>query len=156
MTKVIEGQLSAADTKFGIVAGRFNGFVVSALVDGAQDAIRRMGGSEASVSVYWAPGAFEIPQVLGRVLSAGNVDAVICLGAVIRGATPHFEHVAGAVTRGVSTLARGSDIPVAFGVLTCDTIEQAIERAGSKAGNKGFDAAMAAIEMLSVFRQIGS
>ncbi len=155
MSNVINGQLSAKGGKFAIVAGRFNHFIVDALVGGAQDAIVRLGGSADDVRVYWAPGAFEIPQVTRKVLSAGNVDAVIALGAVIRGATPHFEYVANAVARGMADIASNPDIPVAFGVLTTDTIEQAIERSGTKAGNKGFEAAMAAIEMVDLFRQIG-
>ncbi len=155
MSKVYSGQLSAGNAKFAIIAGRFNHFVVDALLSGAQDAILRMGGSDENISVYWAPGAFEIPQLTRRVIAAGNVDAVITLGAVIRGSTPHFEYVANAVAKGVADIADGI-IPVSFGVLTVDTIEQAIERSGTKAGNKGFEAAMVAIEMLDLFRQIGS
>lgn len=154
MAKTIQGQLSAKDASFAIVAGRFNHFVVDALVAGARDAIVRMGGTEDRISVYWAPGAFEIPQVVGRILERGGVDAVIALGAVIRGSTPHFDHVAGNVSRGLGSLALTSAIPVSFGVLTCDTIEQAIERSGTKAGNKGFEAATAALEMISLLRQI--
>lgn len=154
MAKVYNGQLAAGDAKFAIVAGRFNHFVVDALVGGAQDAIARMGGSDDKVSVYWAPGAFEIPQLTRRVVAAGKVDAVVAVGAVIRGATPHFDYVASTVARGLADIASESPMPVAFGVLTVDTIEQAIERSGTKAGNKGFEAAMAAIEMLDLFRQI--
>jgi len=154
MANVFNGQLSAKNGKFAIVAGRFNHFVVDSLVGGAQDAIARMGGSVEDVSVYWAPGAFEIPQLSRKVLSTGRFDAVIALGAVIRGATPHFDYVASTVTRGMADIACDSNVPVAFGVLTTDTIEQAIERSGTKAGNKGFEAAMAAIEMLDLFRQI--
>lgn len=154
MPKTYNGQLSAGDAKFAIVAGRFNHFIVDSLVGGAQDAVARMGGSADNVSVYWAPGAFEIPQVARKVLAAGKVDALISVGAVIRGATPHFEQVANTVTRGMADIASDASVPVVFGVLTVDTIEQAIERAGTKAGNKGFEAAMAAIEMLDLFRQI--
>lgn len=154
MAKVFNGQLAAGDAKFAIIAGRFNHFIVDALVSGAQDAVARMGGSTDNVSVYWAPGAFEIPQLARKVLAAGKVDALISVGAVIRGATPHFEQVANTVTKGMADIASTTDVPVVFGVLTVDTIEQAIERAGTKAGNKGFEAAMAAIEMLDLFRQI--
>ncbi len=154
MTKVYNGQLTAGNAKFAIVAGRFNHFIVDSLVGGAQDAICRMGGSSDNISVYWAPGAFEIPQLASKVVSAGKVQALITVGAVIRGSTPHFEYVSSAVARGVADIAATSKMPVAFGVLTTDTIEQAIERAGTKAGNKGFEAAMAAIEMLDLFRQI--
>ena len=154
MAKVFNGQLSAKDGKFAIVAGRFNHFVVDSLVGGAQDAVVRMGGSADNISIYWAPGAFEIPQLARKVLATGKFDAVIALGAVIRGATPHFDYVASTVARGMADIACDSDTPVAFGVLTTDTIEQAIERSGTKAGNKGFEAAMAAIEMLDLFRQI--
>lgn len=154
MAKVYNGQLSTGDTTFAIVAGRFNHFIVDALVGGAEDAVVRMGGSTDNISVYWAPGAFEIPQLTRRVLDTGRFDAVIALGAVIRGSTPHFEYVAGTVAKGLANLAVESKIPLAFGVLTVDTIEQAIERAGTKAGNKGFEAAMAAIEMVDLFRQI--
>ena len=155
MANEYSGQLSAGDAKFAIVAGRFNHFVVDALLAGAQDAIVRMGGSSDNISIYWAPGAFEIPQLTRKVIAKTKVDAVITLGAVIRGSTPHFEYVANAVAKGVADIADGV-IPVSFGVLTVDTIEQAIERSGTKAGNKGFEAAMVAIEMLDLFRQLDS
>jgi 6,7-dimethyl-8-ribityllumazine synthase len=154
MAKSISGHLQAGNARFAIVAGRFNHFIVDSLVAGAEDAIVRSGGSADAVEVYWAPGAFEIPQLTRRVIAAGKADAVIALGAVIRGSTPHFDYVAGAVARGLAGIATDSAVPVAFGVLTTDTIEQAIERAGTKAGNKGFEAAMAAIEMLDLFRRI--
>lgn len=154
MSKVYSGQLTSANAKFAIVAGRFNHFVVDALVDGARDAIERTGGSPDAISTYWAPGAFEIPQVARKVLQMGKVDAIVAVGAVIRGATPHFDYVATAVARGIADLASSSDVPVAFGVLTTDTIEQAIERSGTKSGNKGFESAMAAIEMLNLFRAL--
>jgi 6,7-dimethyl-8-ribityllumazine synthase len=150
-----EGQLNAAGMSFAVVAGRFNSLIVEPMVQGAIDAISRTGGDPNRVTVYRCPGSFEIPQVARRVAQAGGVDAVICIGAVIRGSTPHFEYVAGAVARGVAQLAQESSIPVTFGVITTDTIEQAIERAGTKAGNKGFDAAMAAIEMANLFKSIG-
>jgi 6,7-dimethyl-8-ribityllumazine synthase len=137
-----------------LVAGRFNSFIVDRLIEGAVDALRRSGVADDDITLYRAPGGFEIPQLLRQVLAKGGVDAVVCLGAVIRGGTPHFEHVANAVSGGVADLARGADVPVTFGVLTVDTVEQAIERAGTKAGNKGFDAALAAVEMVSLFRQM--
>jgi 6,7-dimethyl-8-ribityllumazine synthase len=154
MPKVVEGHLSAAGLKFAIVASRFNALVVEPLIAGAVDAIVRTGGRDADVTIYRCPGAWELPQLVVQVLGRGGVDAVIALGAVIRGATPHFEYVAGEASKGIGSAAMGTDIPVAFGVLTCDTIEQALERAGSKAGNKGFDAAMTAIEMANLFRAI--
>ena len=155
MPTVVEGQLSSAGKKFAIVAGRFNAFIVDRLVEGAVDAILRTGGKDEDITVYRAPGGFEIPQVLNRVLLSEKYDAVICVGAVIRGGTPHFEHIANSVTKGVSDLAHRAATPVAFGVLTCDTVEQAIERAGTKAGNKGHEAAMAAIELTSLVGQMG-
>lgn len=154
MTQIYNGQLSAVGGKFAIVAGRFNHFIVDSLVGGAQDAIVRMGGKSDDISVYWAPGAFEIPQLCRKVLSANKVDAIISIGAVIRGSTPHFEYVSNSVTKGMADLASQALIPVSFGVLTVDTIEQAIERAGTKSGNKGFEAAMSAIEMYDLFQQL--
>ena len=150
--RIVEGQLSGAGLKVAIVAGRFNAFIVDRLVEGAVDALRRSGVAEDDITLYRAPGGFEIPQVARRVLERGNLDALVCVGAVIRGGTPHFEYVAGAAASGVAELARGAKVPVTFGVLTVDTVEQAIERAGTKAGNKGFDAALAAIEMASLYR----
>ncbi len=147
MPNTIEGQLSAAGLRITIVASRFNSLIVEPLVAGAIDAIVRTGGSADAVTVVRCPGAWELPQVVRWVLQRGGADAVIALGAVIRGATPHFDYVAGEAAKGIAGAAATSDVPVVFGVLTTDTIEQAFERAGSKAGNKGFDAAMAAIEM---------
>jgi 6,7-dimethyl-8-ribityllumazine synthase len=152
--KVYEGNLSAAGMKFAIVAGRFNAFIVDRLVEGAVDALRRSGAADDDVALYRAPGSFEIPQVARRVLERGGIDALVCVGAVIRGGTPHFEYVAGAVAGGVAELSRTAKVPVTFGILTTDTVEQAIERAGTKAGNKGFDAALAAVEMASLYRQM--
>lgn len=151
----IEGKLSAGGLKVALVAGRFNGFIVDSLVTGARDALVRTGASPTDIELYYAPGAWEIPQVLARVVARGGIDAVVCLGCVIRGATPHFDYVAGAVARGIEKVAHSGSVPVTFGVLTTDTIEQAIERAGTKAGNKGFEAAMAAVEMAQLFREIG-
>ncbi len=150
----IDGQLTAAGLRIGIVAARFNAFIVERLVEGALDAIRRTGGSLDAVTVVRCPGAFEVPQVARQLVDSGRVDAVLCLGCVIRGATPHFDYVAGEVAKGVGHLAMTAPIPVVFGVLTTDSIEQAIERAGTKAGNKGFDAAMAAVEMASLYAQL--
>ena len=159
MAREVTGQLSSRGLRVAVVAGRFNGFIVESLVKGAIDAIVRTGGREEDVTVYWVPGAFEIPQLVrklvGRAQEGGQkLDAVVAIGAVIRGSTPHFDHVAGAVASGVADAARAATIPITFGVLTTDSIEQAIERAGTKAGNKGFDAAMAAIEMVGLFRAI--
>ncbi len=150
MPKVVEGHLSSAGLKFAIISTRFNGLIVEPLVAGAIDAITRTGGKDADITVYRCPGAWELPQVVRQVLAAGNVDAVIALGAVIRGATAHFEYVSGEAAKGVAQASLASGVPVIFGVLTTDTIEQAVERAGTKAGNKGFDAALAAIEMVSL------
>jgi 6,7-dimethyl-8-ribityllumazine synthase len=152
--KIVEGQLSAVGVRAAIVAGRFNAFIVDRLVEGAVDALRRSGADESAITLYRAPGGFEIPQVARRVLERGGIDCLICVGAVIRGGTPHFDYVAGAVASGLAELSRSAKIPVSFGILTTDTVEQAIERAGTKAGNKGFDAAMAAIEMVSLYRVI--
>ncbi len=151
---VIEGHLSAAGRRFGIVASRFNDFIVKALLDGALDAIRRHGGDLASVDVAWVPGSYEIPLAAKRLALSGRYDAIICLGAVIRGATAHFDYVAGGANSGISSVALEADLPVIFGVITTETIEQAIERAGTKMGNKGFEAAATAIEMASLMQQI--
>src|SRR5262245_37514449 len=152
--KTIDGQLSAKGLRIGIVTARFNAFIVERLLDGALDAIARTGGNADEATVVRCPGAFEIPQVARRLVETGSVDAVICLGCVIRGSTPHFDYVAGEAAKGVGQLAQAARVPVIFGILTTDSIEQAIERAGTKHGNKGFDAAMAAIEMASVFAQL--
>ena len=151
---VIEGHLSAAGRRFGIVASRFNDFIVKALLDGALDAIRRHGGEMSSVDVVWVPGSYEIPLAAKRLAASGRYDAVICLGAVVRGATAHFDYVAGGANSGISSLALQADLPVIFGVITTETIEQAIERAGTKAGNKGFEAAAVAIEMASLMERL--
>ena len=151
---VVEGHLSAAGRRFAIVASRFNEFIVRALLDGALDAIRRHGGDLASVDVAWVPGAYEIPLAAKRFALSGRYDAVVTLGAVIRGATAHFDYVAGGVSSGVSSVALEANLPVVFGVLTTENIEQAIERAGTKAGNHGFEAAVTAIEMVSLLEGI--
>lgn len=150
----IEGKLIAEGLKFGIVAGRFNEFIGSKLLGGAMDAIKRHGASEADVDLAWVPGAFEIPLVAKKMVKSGKYDAVICLGAVIKGSTPHFDYVSNEVTKGVASVSLDSEVPVIFGVLTTDTIEQAIERAGTKAGNKGYEAAVSAIEMANLLKQL--
>jgi 6,7-dimethyl-8-ribityllumazine synthase len=152
----IEGGFSAGGRSFGIVASRFNDFVVGPLVDGALDAIERHGGDLASVDVAWVPGAYEIPVAARAMASADRYDAVICLGAVIRGATAHFDYVAGGAAGGISTVALKTGVPVIFGVITTETIEQAIERAGTKLGNKGFEAALSAMEMADLMERLRS
>src|SRR5215203_2415039 len=154
-TNHIEGNLSAAGRSFGIVASRFNDFIVRRLLDGALDAIGRHGGDLASVDVVWVPGSFEIPVAAKRLALSGSYDAVVCLGAVIRGATAHFDYVANGAASGISSVALEADLPVIFGVITTETIEQAIERAGTKLGNKGFEAAVTAIEMADLMPRIG-
>jgi len=152
--KHLDGQLQASGLKLCIVAARFNSFIVQHLVDGAVDAVSRTGGDASLVTIIHCPGAWEIPQVARRAAQSGKFDAIIGLGAVIRGSTPHFDYVAGEAARGLGHLAATANVPVIFGVLTTDSIEQAVERAGTKAGNKGFDAAMAAIEMVSLYRAL--
>lgn len=154
MPEIVEGRLDAADASYAVVVSRFNSFVTESLLNGALDALRRHGADMDRVSVAWCPGSFEIPLVARRMAASGAYDAVICLGAVIRGATPHFDLVCREVAGGVSRASMDTDVPVVFGVITTDTIEQALERAGTKAGNKGADAASAAIEMVNLLRQI--
>ncbi|OPX39431.1 MAG: 6,7-dimethyl-8-ribityllumazine synthase [Desulfobacteraceae bacterium 4484_190.1] len=154
MPNIVEGQLSAEGYKFAIIVSRFNDFISSRLVDGAMDSLIRHGASDAQITVVKVPGAFEIPLVAKKLATSGRYDAVICLGAVIRGATPHFDYVAAEVSKGIASVALECQIPVTFGVLTTDNIEQAIERAGSKSGNKGYEAAIAAIEMVSLFKKL--
>jgi 6,7-dimethyl-8-ribityllumazine synthase len=156
MPTTIEGTLSASGLRFAIVASRFNALIVEPLVQGALDAIVRSGGTADDVTIVRCPGAWELPQVVRQVVARGGIDAVVALGAVIRGATPHFDYVAGEAAHGIAGAAAASAIPVSFGVLTTDTIEQALERAGTKAGNKGFDAAMAAIELANLFRALSA
>lgn len=151
---LLEGKLLAEGQRIGIVAARFNEFITSKLIGGALDAFKRHGGNEADVDLAWVPGAFEIPLVAKRMASTGKYDAVVCLGAVIRGATPHFDMVANEATKGIANVGLQSGVPVIFGVLTTDSIEQAVERAGTKAGNKGYDAMTTAIEMVNLLKQI--
>ncbi len=154
MPKVIEGKIIAKGMKFAVAASRFNDFISSRLIDGAVDALTRAGADEKDIQLFKVPGAFELPLTAKKLAKSGRYDAVICVGAVIRGATPHFEYVSAEVSKGIASVGLETEIPVSFGVLTTDTIEQAIERAGTKAGNKGWDAAMAAIEMVDLFRKI--
>lgn len=154
MPKTIEGKLIAKGLRFGIILSRFNSFVSDRLLEGALDALRRSGAEEADCSVVRVPGSFEIPLATKKMAKSGKYDALICLGCVIRGATPHYEYIASEMTKGIAHLTLENEIPIAFGVLITDTIEQAIERAGTKVGNKGFDAAMTAIEMANLLKEI--
>ena len=154
MPQTIEGKLVSKGKKYGIVVARFNEFISSKLLGGALDALERHGVGEDEITVAWTPGSFEIPVVAKKMAESGTYDAVIALGAVIRGNTPHFDYVANEVSKGVAHVALATGVPILFGVLTTDTIEQAIERAGTKAGNKGFDAACAAIEMVNLMEQL--
>ena len=152
--KKIEGMIVANGAKIGIVAARFNEFIVSKLVSGAEDALLRHSVNPDYISVAWVPGAFEIPVVAKKMAMSGKYDAVICLGAVIRGATSHYDYVCNEVSKGIASVSLESGIPVMFGVVTTENIEQAIERAGTKAGNKGYDCAMGALEMIDLMKQL--
>lgn len=154
--RTFEGKLVSKNIRIGIVAARFNEFITSKLVGGALDALKRHEVSEDSVDIAWVPGAFEIPLIASKMAKSGKYDAVICLGAVIRGSTSHYDYVCSEVSKGIAQVSLSSDIPVMFGVLTTENIEQAIERAGSKAGNKGFDCAVGAIEMVNLIHEIES
>lgn len=154
MSTVYEGRLVGTGLRFGLVVSRFNEFISRKLLEGATDALNRHGVAAEDIEVAWVPGAFEIPLVARRMAESGRYDAVICLGAVIRGSTPHFDYVAAEVSKGIALVGLETGVPTLFGVLTTDSIEQAIERAGTKAGNKGFDAALAAIEMANLLRQL--
>jgi 6,7-dimethyl-8-ribityllumazine synthase len=152
--KTHEGKFDTSNRRFAIVASRFNDYIVESLVRGARGTLGKLGVAEDAIEAFWVPGAFEIPGVALRVAASGDFDAVICLGCVIRGSTPHFDYVAGECARGIAELAATSEIPVIFGVLTTETLEQAIERAGTKAGNKGSDAALAAVEMANLYSRL--
>ena len=152
--KTYEGSLIAGKMKVGIVAARFNEFITSKLLGGALDGLSRHGVEGDDIDLAWVPGAFEIPLIASKMAKSGKYDAVICLGAVIRGSTSHYDYVCAEVSKGIATVSLNSDIPVMFGVLTTDTIEQAIERAGTKAGNKGYDCALGAVEMVNLIRAI--
>ena len=154
MAHMWEGALAAKGFTFGIVVSRFNEFISARLLEGALDGLRRHGAEEDRIDVVKVPGSFEIPLVAKRLAASGRYDAIICLGAVIRGATPHFDYIAAEVSKGVAAAALETGVPVAFGVLTTDSIEQAVERAGTKGGNKGFDAACTAVEMVNLFREL--
>ena len=155
MTRIIEGDFSAGTAKFTLVVGRFNSTIVDGLLAGAIDTLKRHGVPEANITVVKVPGAYELPLAAKKVASRGEVDAIIALGAVIRGGTPHFDYVAGECSSGLARVMLDEGLPVAFGVLPTDTIEQAVERSGTKAGNKGADAAMTALEMVSLLRNLG-
>jgi len=152
--KVIQGELQAKGLRFAVVVSRFNDFITSKLLDGAVDALLRHGAKEEDIDVVRVPGSFEIPLVAKKMASKGAYNGVICLGTVIRGATPHFDYVAAEVSKGIAQASLETGVPIAFGVITADTIEQAVERAGSKSGNKGFDAAITAIEMAQVMKKL--
>ncbi len=154
MNKIVEGHLSAAGLRVALIVSRFNSFITERLLEGAQDALVRSGAEEADLSVVRVPGAFEMPGVLRRVADTGKYDAVVCLGAVIRGGTPHFDYVANEVVKGIAQVVTEGKVAIGMGILTTDTIEQAVERAGTKAGNKGAEAAMAAVEIANVYKQL--
>jgi len=152
--KIIEGELQAKGLKFGIVISRFNEFITSKLLDGAKDALVRHGAKEDDIDVAKVPGSFEIPMIAKKMAAKGVYNAIICLGTVIRGATPHFEYISAEVSKGIASASMETGVPIAFGIITCDTIEQAVERAGTKSGNKGWDAAMTAIEMAQLLKKM--
>ena len=157
MPRFVEGQLSAAGLEFAIIVSRFNEFITERLLDGAVDALVRHGADDEAITVYRVPGSFEVPLMARKLVDNGGAgDAVICLGTLIRGATPHFDYIAAAAANGIANAALSSGVPVSFGVLTTDTLEQAIERAGSKAGNKGWEAAVSAVEMANLYRQLSA
>ena len=152
--KIIEGELQAKGLKFGIVISRFNEFITGKLLDGAKDALIRHGAKEEDIDVAKVPGSFEIPLIAKKLAAKGVYNAIICLGTVIRGATPHFEYISAEVSKGIASASMETGVPIAFGIITCDTIEQAVERAGTKSGNKGWDAAMTAIEMAQLLKKV--
>ncbi|MCX5716920.1 MAG: 6,7-dimethyl-8-ribityllumazine synthase [Nitrospirae bacterium] len=154
MMKILEGELQAKGLKFAIIVSRFNDFITSKLLDGAKDALLRHGAKEEDIDIARVPGSFEIPLIAKKLASKGTYNAVICLGTVIRGATPHFEYVAAEVSKGIAAASMETGVPIAFGVITSDTIEQAVERAGTKSGNKGWDAAITAIEMAQLLKKL--
>ena len=156
MPTIIEGKLQASGLRFGIVASRFNSFVVDRMIDGALDALRRTGARDEDITIVRVPGSFEIPAMARTLATSGRFDAVVCVGAVIRGGTPHFDYIAAEVTKGIAQVAMEAKVPVVYGVITTDTIEQAIERSGTKAGNKGYDAAMTAVELCNLYRELNA
>ena len=155
MSKVYEGHITGEGRSFGIVVSRFNEFITLKLLEGAMDCLRRHGVDDSDISIVWVPGAFDVPLLAKRMGDSGSYDAVLCLGAVIRGGTPHFDYVAAEVAKGVAHAGMETGVPTVFGVLTSDSIEQAIERAGTKAGNRGWDAAMAAMELADLYARMG-
>ncbi len=152
--KIIEGELQAKGLKFGVIVSRFNDFITSKLLEGTLDALRRHGADENDIDVVKVPGSFEIPLIAKKLAAKGTYSAIICLGTVIRGATPHFEYVSAEVSKGIASASMETGVPIAFGIITSDTIEQAVERAGTKSGNKGWDAAITAIEMAQVVKKL--
>jgi len=154
MARTVEGKLDAKGIRFAIVISRFNSFVSNRLLAGAMDGLERSGAQQDDITVVWVPGSFEIPLTAKKLADSQNYDAIICLGVLLRGETPHFDHISSVITKGIGTVSLDSGIPVVYGVLTCNTMEQAVERAGLKSGNKGFDAAMSAIEMARVLGQL--
>jgi len=152
--KIIEGELQAKGLKFGVIVSRFNDFITSKLLEGTLDALRRHGADEKDIDVVKVPGSFEIPLIAKKLAAKGTYSAIICLGTVIRGATPHFEYVSAEVSKGIASASMETGVPIAFGIITSDTIEQAVERAGTKSGNKGWDAAITAIEMAQVVKKL--
>jgi len=155
MIKTLQGHLNAQNRKFAVVISRFNEFISQKMLDGAMDCLLRHGADEKNVTIHWVPGSFEIPLIAQKTATSGQYDAVICLGTIIRGDTPHFEYIASEVAKGIAHVSLDSGTPVAFGIITADTTEQAIERAGTKSGNKGWDAALSAIEMADLIKKIG-
>jgi len=154
MPKIVEGGLSAKGLKFGVVLSRFNEFIGNQLLEGAVDALLRSGASDSDIEIVKVPGSFEIPATVQVMMQKGQYDAIVCLGAIIRGATPHFDYIASEAAKGIARISMDSGLPVAFGIITADTLEQAIERAGTKSGNKGRDAALNAIEMANLFKEL--
>ena len=155
MIKTLEGKLIARGKKFGLIVSRFNNFITQRLMEGAIDTLSRHGVKEEEMEAVWVPGSFEIPYAASRMAGSGKYDAVICLGAVIRGDTPHFDYIASEVAKGIARISLDTGVPTIFGVITADTLEQALERAGTKAGNKGSDAAITAVEMVNLFDEMG-
>jgi len=151
---VKQGRLNAEGFRFAIIASRWNDFLTSRLIEGAVDALDRLGATEESVEIYRVPGSFEIPLLAKRLVESGKFDAVICCGTIIRGQTPHFDYIAGEVTKGIANASMESGVPVLYGIITADTLEQAIDRAGVKAGNKGFEAAMSAVELVNLYKEV--
>lgn len=156
MGRTYKGDLDGRGLKVAICVSRFNSLLTEKLIDGAKDCLDRHGTAEADIDIYWTPGAFELPYIAAKLLDKGGYDCVLCLGAVIRGQTPHFDYIATEVSKGIAQLSLKSNVPVLYGLITADTLEQAIERAGTKAGNKGWDAALAAIEMVNLYRTLSA